>query len=107
MWFVTKTFNRLLKFIAPLFYLGTKRINGFAVICYGKDTVFIVRPNSLDAVMLYEIWKCNSYREALIRRNDVVVDIGANIGGYAVRAAKCGAKVIAYEPSPGTYDLLV
>jgi len=34
------------------------------------------------------------------------VDIGANVGGYSVRACKIGARVIAVEPDPDNYRVL-
>jgi FkbM family methyltransferase len=37
---------------------------------------------------------------------DRVIDIGANIGVYALWAARRGAKVIAYEPGPATFPHL-
>ena len=42
-----------------------------------------------------------------LRREDLFVDIGANIGSYTVLAgAHVGAKVIAFEPFPYAYQLL-
>ena len=106
MWFITKGFNYLLKeLFAPFYYVGKERADGVATVRFG-NVVFKARHNSLDAFVLYEIWRYQTYREAEIRRGDVVVDIGANIGGYAVLAAKSGAMVIAYEPVPETYQLL-
>jgi FkbM family methyltransferase len=38
----------------------------------------------------------------LLRRGDVFVDVGANIGSYTILASKvCGARTIAFEPDPG------
>ena len=105
MWFITKIVNNLLKLIAPLYYVGKEHANGIAAVRFG-NVMFQARHNSLDAFALYEIWRYKSYSEAEIRRDDVVVDIGANIGGYAVLAAKSGARVFAYEPVPETYQLL-
>jgi len=34
------------------------------------------------------------------------VDVGANVGGYSVRASKIGARVIAVEPDPDNYRVL-
>jgi len=34
------------------------------------------------------------------------VDVGANVGGYSVRACKIGARVIAVEPDPDNYRVL-
>jgi FkbM family methyltransferase len=41
-----------------------------------------------------------------ISPGDVVLDIGANIGVFALCAAKQGAQVYAYEPIPRTFELL-
>jgi FkbM family methyltransferase len=43
----------------------------------------------------------------VLRRGDVFVDIGANVGSYTVLAAKLGARVVAVEPIPATFDRLV
>lgn len=48
--------------------------------------------------------ECNSIA---LRHTDVVVDIGAYVGTYAIRAARFPvAKVIAYEPTPASFDIL-
>jgi len=36
----------------------------------------------------------------------IFVDVGANVGGYTVRACKMGARVIAVEPDPDNYRVL-
>jgi len=38
----------------------------------------------------------------ILRPGDLFVDVGSNVGGYALWAADAGAVVIAIEPSPGT-----
>jgi FkbM family methyltransferase len=38
---------------------------------------------------------------------DVVVDVGANIGGYALRAARVAGRVIAIEPEPSNFRQLI
>jgi len=44
----------------------------------------------------------------LIRDGDLFVDVGANIGSYTILAAAvCRADVIAFEPDPGTHQLLM
>ena len=40
------------------------------------------------------------------QRGDVVVDVGAHIGAYALRAAASGARVLAIEPNPLTAGAL-
>lgn len=42
-----------------------------------------------------------------LRESDVVVDIGAYVGTYAIRCARFPVKqVVAYEPTPRTYEVL-
>ncbi len=42
-----------------------------------------------------------------LRHSDVVVDIGAYCGLYAIRCARFPvARVVAYEPTPGTFEVL-
>lgn len=48
-----------------------------------------------------------SYPGLRPRRGDRVVDIGANIGVYALWASMLGAQVVAYEPAPDTFRHLV
>lgn len=48
--------------------------------------------------------ECNSIP---LRHSDVVVDIGAYVGTYAIRCARFPVrKVIAYEPTPRTFEIL-
>jgi FkbM family methyltransferase len=48
-----------------------------------------------------------SYRDLTPAPGDIVIDIGANIGVYALWAARKGATVTAYEPAPTTFRHLV
>jgi FkbM family methyltransferase len=41
-----------------------------------------------------------------MRKGLVFVDIGANIGQFSLQAAKAGARVIAYEPTPSVFQRL-
>ena len=41
-----------------------------------------------------------------LHKEDTFVDVGANVGGYSVRACKIGARVIALEPDPDNYRIL-
>jgi FkbM family methyltransferase len=41
-----------------------------------------------------------------IAAGDRVVDGGANVGAFAILAARAGAEVVAYEPNPPTFDAL-
>jgi FkbM family methyltransferase len=40
------------------------------------------------------------------KANEVVVDVGANVGFWCLKAASLGAQVVAFEPNPGTFATL-
>lgn len=42
----------------------------------------------------------------LIQPGMAVLDVGANVGIYSIHAMLLGAEVYAYEPTPGTYQIL-
>ena len=70
---------------------------------------FLERPDSTDAVVFHEVWEENVYH---LEAGDfagagVAVDIGANVGAFALRAAYLGARrVIAYEPEEENFEAL-
>jgi FkbM family methyltransferase len=49
--------------------------------------------------------ECEWFSNALHERG-TFVDVGANVGGYSVRACKKGARLIAVEPDPDNYRVL-
>ena len=64
------------------------------------------RPNTLDEYIFKEIK--SSYSCLDIQKDDIVLDIGANIGAFSKYAMEKGAfRVYAYEPEPDNYELLV
>jgi FkbM family methyltransferase len=67
-------------------------------------------PGALVVPLYKEIWYRDDYRLRAdpLPRGATVIDIGANIGMFALYAAvECGAaRVYAYEPFPGSYALL-
>ena len=67
---------------------------------------FEVRPrtNDLDLVSPKHEPVTTSWFQ--VRANDVVVDVGAHIGRYALMAAANDANVIAVEPDPSNFRLL-
>jgi FkbM family methyltransferase len=72
-------------------------------------TVFEAPPDVNPARAANGIWfqRCYEPRGFALRRGDVVVDVGANVGVFAVHAARRGAaRVLAVEPHPGNADFL-
>jgi FkbM family methyltransferase len=73
-------------------------------------TQFRTRVNTSDALMIWEVWKAKVYDDSRIpiSSGDVVVDMGAHIGAFAVRAAQLAhpGQVYAYEASKKNYALL-
>jgi FkbM family methyltransferase len=72
--------------------------------------VLNTRRNRSDLHMIDENWAFRKYEYFgyEVRPGDVVVDIGANIGSFAVyaAAARRAGRVIAFEPHPGNFSLL-
>lgn len=66
---------------------------------------FEVRGRTDDRHVLYEIFVQGAY-DAPLHPGDIVVDVGANIGGFTVAAALRGARVVAFEPSPDNFGAL-
>jgi FkbM family methyltransferase len=58
----------------------------------------VVYANPPDPEML--VWR------QVLRPGDLFIDVGANIGSYAIWAADLGAEVIALEPADDTFELL-
>jgi FkbM family methyltransferase len=97
------------KLIWPLFYL--RHQTKPTVMVETRDGArFQVRVNTSDRFIVWEIWKARVYDDARlpIGVGDVVIDIGAHIGAFAVRAARLAhrGQVYAYEASSNNYALL-
>lgn len=100
-------FNKL---VFSLFYLPHQGKNT-AVINVNDGVQFKSRVNTSDALIIWEVWKAKVYDDNRIPIgiDDVVVDLGAHIGAFAVRAARmayCG-RVYAYEAAVKNYALLL
>ena len=97
------------KLIFPFFYLrhqGKQTV----MVNANEETHFTVRVNTSDILVIWEIWKAKIYDDARfpIQTDDVSVDIGGHIGGFAIRAAKLAhrGRVYAYEASSKNFALL-
>ena len=97
------------RYALPLLYRGQgpDRERSYEV---DASTRLCLRVNSSDKIAVWEIWRFNAYCRGrfAIDPEDVVVDIGAHIGVFAVYAARHAPRgqVYAYEPFPGNYRLL-
>ena len=65
----------------------------------------LVRDGTLDAYVVDEVIKNNTYRKLNLLPSDRVLDAGMNIGMFTVQALKAGAHVWGYEPDPENYQL--
>jgi FkbM family methyltransferase len=98
-------FSRLIRW-----QLGS-RILGWPVVCpFVNQKRLIIRTSMTGATMnlyvgLHEFEDMGFILHAL-RPDDVLVDVGANVGVYSILAGGCGAKVIAIEPVPSSFDSL-
>ncbi|MEM1646210.1 MAG: FkbM family methyltransferase [Ignisphaera sp.] len=71
------------------------------------DSRFVIRPGTTDlghATLVPELYELNNW--FLPNARGVVIDVGANVGGYTVRACRSADLVIAIEPLPDLFELL-
>jgi len=95
----------------PLFYLRHQGKLAVVIDAEGEGGPrFWVRVNTSDLLIVWEIWKAKAYDDIRIpiREMDVVVEFGAHIGAFAVRAARLAhhGQVFAYEASSNNYAQL-
>ncbi len=70
---------------------------------------FKVRPGIWDKAIVSEVISGNPYASLLINlpANGIIIDVGGHIGSFTVLAASKGAQVLAIEPFPDNFALLV
>jgi FkbM family methyltransferase len=99
-------FNKL---VFSLFYLQHQG-KTMALVSVKGGAQFRTRVNTSDALMIWEVWRAKVYDDQRIpiSAGDVVVDMGAHIGAFAVRAAQIAhlGQVYAYEASIKNFALL-
>jgi FkbM family methyltransferase len=106
--------NREAKFSALLrvlrWQIASRLMPGFIMLPYYNNTYLFAKKGMNSATLA---WYCGLYEfeemsflSHFLKKDDLFVDIGANIGSYSILAASMGAKVIAIEPIPSTYETL-
>jgi len=91
--------------------LGSRLLQGAAVLPYVNDTVMIVDPGMTGAtgnvyVGLHEFHEM-AFLLHCLRASDWFLDVGANVGSYTILAAGvCGSHTLAIEPVPTTFARL-
>lgn len=88
--------------------LGLLRSGGVRRVRLRNGLVMTVRTGTSDFGVLDDIFLFGVYDRALrrIRQGDVVLDIGAQAGTFAVAAAAHGARVSCFEPLESNLSLL-
>lgn len=80
------------------------------MVCAREGSRFVVRPNTTDMDILWEVLAKRVYAEEGLEIGewDTIVDIGAHIGVFTVLAARSAThgKVFSFEPMPENYRVL-
>ena len=107
--FVKATWKALKVFEHPLAVIWlyvTRRLPRESVVHLRDGKIIHLSSDAADIVTVFLIFAREDYGG--IVPDSCVVDIGANIGVYALYAAFSGARcVYAYEPSPASYEVLL
>lgn len=64
------------------------------------------RLGTYDLAIIKEVRSCYRLLTNMITSNDIVFDMGANIGSFSARFGKLCKKIVAYEPEPENFKLL-
>lgn len=102
--------NSIIRFLK--WQIGSRLVSGAIVYDWINDSKFLVKTG--DTGLTGNIYtglhdfSDMGYLLHVLRRSDLFVDVGANVGSYTILACSAiGAKGIAFEPVPATYLRLV
>lgn len=74
-----------------------------------QGSILVIRPFIYsEVIMVSGLWEppVKAFLEEETKKNEVIVDVGANIGVYVIPLARRVGKVIAFEPHPKTHEML-
>jgi len=98
------------QFWRPLIYVGDELHGKYALI-KSEGVKLFLRKNSIDKYIFWEIFKMDAYTDDnfSIKKNDTIVDIGAQAGIFSVFAANIAKNghVYSFEPFKSNYELLL
>jgi FkbM family methyltransferase len=67
---------------------------------------WLVREGTLDEATIKSVIRPVEYQDFIqAKSGDVILDVGMNVGGFAIPAGARGAKIIGYEPHPDSYRI--
>lgn len=105
--------RRKLKAVRRWFFwqIGSRLVPGPVAVEFVNDTMLLVSPGMTGATGnvytgLHE-FQDMAFVLHLLRRGDIFVDVGANVGAYTVLAGGLGARCISIEPIKSAYDNLI
>lgn len=101
---------RIVAFAAPLFHWRQAGRKTY-IQSFGESARLKLRTNIYDHWAAHEVWEREEYLDDQmpIHPTDIVVDIGAHIGAFAIWAARRASqgRVYAFEPNCENHSLLV
>lgn len=92
------------QFVTVGYYIPGRRIDTVNVNVQGIHAV--IRPGTEDIGILAMIHEPRVLRWVTFHPGQLFVDVGAHIGTYTLRAAKAGARIVAFEADPSNFDIL-
>jgi FkbM family methyltransferase len=116
--FSTDKHDKMVKLSRPFFrvfdavvsIVGAKTRESYVMTINYDGCRLLIRPFShlVDILMVSGLWEpyVKDILNRKLEKTDIIVDVGANIGVYAIPLAKRVSNVIAFEPNPKASELL-